>query len=274
MGEARATDSHAPLAGRTIVVTRARAQAESLIEPLEDLGADVIALPVIETVEPEDWAPADAAIDALSSYDWVLLSSTNAVERFVARATERGLDIDELRDGRYAVVGTSTGERLRELGIEPDLVPEEFRAEGLAVAFRAEGAGPGMRVLIPRALKGRDVLPEALREMGATVDVVAVYRTVPATPDAGEVDRLTAAEGLIVTFTSPSTVHNFASVLENAGLNAEEFLATATTASIGPVTTKALAEHGLEADVEAEESTAAGLLEVILEHAGGTAGTR
>ena len=268
MGQTRASDSAAPLSGRTVVVTRARTQAASLIEPLEDLGADVLAFPVIETLEPEDWGPADAAIEALATYDWIVLSSTNAVERFIGRAREQGHDIDELRDARYAVVGTATGERLREAGIEPDLIPEEFRGEGLAEAFRGEGAGPGLRVLIPRALKGRDVLPKALREMGCIVDIVPVYRTVPATPSADALARMRSGEIDIVTFTSPSTVKNLAATLEGSGIDPDEFLQSVTIASIGPVTTEALVKRGVGADIEAEEFTVAGLIEGILESLG------
>jgi uroporphyrinogen III methyltransferase/synthase len=279
-----------------VVVTRARAQSAALIGSLEALGAEVLAFPVIQTVEPDDWGPADAAIDSMAAaqgrageedeltlathtpavpYDWIVFSSTNAVDRFFERLETRGVSLGT--DARLAVVGAATAERLKAYGREPDLMPEEFTGEGLADAFHelsahdeltAHQSDAQCRFLIPRALKGREVLPDALHELGCHVDVVPVYRTVPATPDPDVLERLGAEGADVVTFTSPSTVNNLISVLETAGVDAETFLHSTRKASIGPVTSTALRSHGADVDIEAVESTADGLVEAIVDYFG------
>lgn len=256
-----------PLAGCHVLVTRARHQAAGLVEPLEALGAEVLVAPVIDTIEPESWEPADAAIERLAGYDWVVLTSTNAVDRFTGRLAERGVPLEALAERRIAVVGSATAERLTELGITPALVPDDFRAEGLVSCFEGE-AMSGARVLVPRAEKAREILPEALRRMGAQVDVVSVYRTVPATPDPDVVGSLDAGEVDVVTFTSPSTVRHFLAWLGSAGLDPERVMATVASASIGPVTSEALRTRGHAVPIEAEVSTAEGLVTAIVMHCG------
>lgn len=248
------TESGAPLAGRSVVVTRAREQASSLVSALEGLGAQVVAFPVIEIVEPDHIEPVRSAIRRLETYDWVVLTSANGVERFFAQVAEIDDPAEVLSRVKVAAVGTATAERMRRFGVVPDLVPDDFRAEGLAEAFRAMGAGPGWRVLMPRAQEGREVLQDALRALGAEIEVVAVYRTVPAAADPAVIERL--RDGVdAVTFTSPSTVRNFFAFLEAAGFDADELMAHTIAASIGPVTTEALQAHGYSAAVEAAPST-------------------
>lgn len=285
-----------PLDGRIVVVTRAAAQSRSLIDALESLGATVLAFPVIQTVEPDDWAPVDEAIDviaaaqgragdeeeltlaehrAAAAYDWIVFSSTNAVDRFFERLDERGVSLDR-GSARLAVVGAATAERLQDKGLEPDLMPDEFTAEGLADAFFELSSSDELtlhdetdaqcRFLIPRALKGRETLPDALHDMGCHVDVVAAYRTVPATPDPEMLERLRTHGADVVTFTSPSTVNNFISVLDAADLEGDMFLHSTRKASIGPVTTRALRARGHDVEIEAAESTAEGLVEAIKAH--------
>ena len=263
-----------PLAGRSVIITRARAQAAELAEPLEMLGAEVLAFPVIEVVDPEDWGPADAAIARLDDYDWIVLTSTNGVERFLQRVRDVGGDHDALASARFAVVGSATAARLRKHGLQPTLVPEDFRAEGLMDEFRrfaskgaagptGAGASCAWHVLIPRALEAREILPEALRELGCIVDVVPVYRTVAAEPDRTVLERLRAGTVDAVTFTSGSTVRNFLAVLEGEGLDREAVMDRLTVASIGPITTQALRKRGYDADVEAEESTIPALVRAL-----------
>lgn len=259
----------APLAGRTIIVTRAREQARSLIEPLEALGAEVIACPVIEIVDPPDWTPADEAIEHLERYDWVVFTSTNAVERFLARMLVRGRGPEMLDAVQVAAVGATTARALERHGITPALVPpKEFRAEGLVDEFVARGAGPGWRVLIPRALEAREVLPEVLRQRGVAVDIAPVYRTVPATPPSEAVERLREGRVDAVTFTSPSTVRNFVALLTTVGLDPSAVLERVAAASIGPVTSDALRAAGMAAAIEAEPSTVEGLVAGIRAHFG------
>lgn len=251
------------LEGCTVLVTRAAHQAAGLAGPLRALGADVLVAPVIDTIDPADWAPADEAIARLAGYDWVVLTSTNAVDRFVDRLTRRRGSADALRQMKVAVVGPSTAERLSELGITPALVPDDFRAEGLVDAFRALHPDSEWRVLVPRAEKAREILPEALREAGARVDVVPVYRTVPATPDPGVVSALEAGRVDVVTFTSPSTVRHFFGWLDGAGLERQQVMGRVAAASIGPITSEALRSRGYEVPIEAIDSTAGGLVAAI-----------
>ncbi len=257
-----------PLDGRSVIVTRTRAQAATLAVPLEALGAEVVAFPVIEVVPPESWAEVDEAIRQIEEYDWVVFTSANAVAEFLNRAGSiTGEDpVHALATPWVAAVGKATAKTLRSVGVEVDLVPDLATAEGLAAAFDELGAGPGWKVLIPRALEAREVLPESLREAGADVDVVAVYRTVPAEPDPAVVDRLRVGEIDAVTFTSGSTVRHFIERLTDADLDPAEQMERLTIASIGPVTTAALEKRGFSADVEAAEATMESLAAALVEH--------
>lgn len=253
-----------PLAGRTVVVTRSAEQAGGLAGPLEDHGATVLLMPVIEIVDPDDWGPVDAAISRLAEYDWVAFSSVNAADRFLKRLCGPGcVTTGALSGAKVAVVGSGTAEYLGSIGVPVDLVPDRFRAEGLVDSLREAGVGPGTRVLVPRALKGRDVLRVGLEALGVAVDVVPVYETVPAEADPVVVGRLREGDVDAVTFTSPSTVRNFAAVLAGAGLDAAAVLGELVKASIGPVTSRALQAQGLEADVEASPSTMPALADAL-----------
>jgi len=262
-------DSGAPLSGRSVIVTRTREQAAELAEPLEALGAEVLAFPVIEVVDPEDWAPVDAAIEHLADYDWIVLTSANAVERFFERIREIGGDRHALAAARFAVVGSATAARLRSHGFEPALIPADFRAEGLIEEFErlaldeGIGAGEGWRVLVPRALEAREILLDALRDLGCAVDVAPVYRTIAVAPDPAVLERLRAGTVDAVTFTSGSTVRNFVTALQGAGLDPAETMDRLVVASIGPVTTASLRKRGYDADVEASESTMSALANAL-----------
>lgn len=253
-----------PLAGRTVLVTRAPHQARALAGPLMALGADVIIAPVIDTVEPATWAPVDDAIGRIGEYDWIVLTSTNAVDRFLDRMALCGVALPPVGGPRIAVVGAATAGRLEERGIKPDLVPGDFRAEGLIDRFREIGVTPAMRFLVPRAERAREILPDSLRAAGAAVDVVTVYRTVPAVPDPGVIDRLRTGDVDVITFTSPSTVRHFLAWATSAGVDPAEALSRSAAASIGPVTSDALRERGYEVPVEAAVSTMTSLVDGIV----------
>lgn len=262
-----AKTSGAPLCGRSVVVTRTRAQSAQIADLLEALGAEVVACPVIEIVDPPDAGPIDTAIAHLAEYDWVVFTSTNAVRRFFAKLEGAGKSFGDLIGCKTAAVGTSTAAALGEFGVTPDFVPpEDFRAEALADEFVRRGAESGWRVLVPRALKAREVLPDALRALGATVDVAPVYMTVPATPCPETIERLARGGFDAVTFTSPSTVRNFLALLRHEGLDPEAVMGSVAAASIGPVTTKALNDAGFEAAVEAQPSTVPVLVERLGEY--------
>lgn len=259
-----------PLAGRSVLVTRTRAQAHSLVDPLEALGAEVLAMPVLETVDPLDWTPVDAAIRDIGTYDWVVFTSTNGVDRFLHRFRELHGDHSALASTCMAAVGSATAHRMRAEGFPPQVVPEDFRAEGLVDEFREMGAEKCRRVLIPRAEEAREILPDALRDMGCHVDVVIVYRTAPAEPDPAVIARLREGSVDIVTFTSGAIASAFVDAVSSAGLDARDVMGRMTVASIGPVTTQALQRMGYEADVEANESTMGSLVDAVVRVSAGT----
>jgi len=261
--------SDLPLSGRSVIVTRSAEQAAGLVEPLEVLGAEVLLMPVIAVADPEDWGPADEAIRDLDSYDWIVLTSVNGVDRFDERLRGHGLALADVC-ARCAVVGSATAARLREHGVEPALVPEEFRAEGLVAGFRAMEDPHGARVLVPRAAEAREVLPDDLRAIGFAVDVVPIYRLVAATPPPAVIERLRTGRVDAVTFASGGTARRFVEALHAAGLDEAEVLERTAVASIGPVTTEALRGLGIEVAVEARESTAAALVEAVVECLTGT----
>jgi len=258
-----------PLSGLSVVVTRTREQADALVRPLEALGAEVLAFPVIEVVEPLDTAPLDAALACVGDYDWLVLTSANGVERFFDRL-EAGssLPAERLAGVRVAVVGSATAEHLRERGVEPDLVPVDFRAEGLVAAFHELGVGAGSRVLIPRAAEAREVLPEQLAAMGAEVDAVDLYRLAPAEPDPLVLERLAQGEVDVVTFASGSTARHFIDLLEQAGIDPAAVFSAASIASIGPVTTAAIKDLGYDVSFEARSSTMDALVAEIVRRLG------
>lgn len=256
-------DSGAPLAGRSVLVTRTREQAHALVEPLEALGAEVLAMPVLETVDPEGWDLLDAAIVNLPSYDWVVFTSTNGIDRFLRRFKAAGGTREAILGAKFAAVGSATAEKLRRHGLPPALVPDDFRAEGLVAEFRALGVENCRRVLIPRALEAREILPEALREMGCEVDVVPVYRTAAADPDPAVIERLLARSVDVVTFTSGAIAAAFIAAVSSAGLSAEDATRGVLIASIGPVTSDALRALGYAVDIEAAESTMGSLVDAI-----------
>ena len=247
-----------PLAGKRIVVTRARAQASSLSVRLRELGAEVIEMPAIR-IEPLDPAPLHAALDRLSDYDWVMFTSQNAVELVWRAMRERGLDARSLGRARAAAIGRATAEALLGCGLAADVVPEQFVAESLVDVLRRRDDVAGRRVLLARATGARDVLPEGLRALGATVDEIEIYRTVLDGAGAANVAaRLRDGEIDVVTLTSSSTAQFF---VEAVGAEAAK---SSPIASIGPVTSRTARSLGLRVDTEADEATIAGLVEAVV----------
>ncbi len=242
--------ARAPLAGKRIVVTRARAQASALSDELAALGAEVFEMPAIEIGAPDSYDALDAALSCLETYDWLVFTSANGVERFFARLAEGACfpecarDARALAHARIAAIGPATASQLAAHGIVPDVVPSEYRAEAVFKALVENGLTAEKRVLIPRAQKAREALPRLLASFGAQVDVVPVYRTeLPASSSADRTRSLFASGNIdAVTFTSSSTVRNLLTLL---GAEAHELLRSIDLFSIGPVTTGTLAEHGV-----------------------------
>jgi uroporphyrinogen III methyltransferase/synthase len=255
-----------PLFGRRIVVTRPRAQAAGFIERLEDAGAEVLPAPAIEIVPPDSWDPTDDAISRIGDYDWLVFTSVNGVDAFFDRLAHQGRDVRVLHRCRLAAVGSETAKALARRGLLVDVVPEEFRAEGVAEALRAQGVR-GQRVLLPRAAGAREVLPEMLRDAGATVDEVLTYRAAPARSDLGELPEL-LREGRVdmVTFTSSSTVRHF---LASLGPGAVQLLEHTRIGCIGPITSDTARAAGLPVAVQPDRYTVEDFAAAIVAHFGG-----
>ncbi|MCW2978532.1 MAG: uroporphyrin-III C-methyltransferase [Solirubrobacterales bacterium] len=244
-----------PLHGRTVVVTRARAQASGVAKTLQGLGAQVVELPAIRIESLTGTDEARAAAKAIGDYDLICLTSPNGVKLLFEAIAEAGLDARALAGATVAAIGPGTARALAAEGIAADVIPERFVAEAL-VEVLEDVEVEGKRVLIARAAEARDVLPDALRERGASVDVVALYETVREAPDE---KAIAAAQGAdYVTFTSSSTVKNLTEAL------GERFPAAARIVSIGPVTSETVRESGLEVAVEADRHDVDGLLSALL----------
>jgi uroporphyrinogen III methyltransferase / synthase len=243
------------LHARRIVVTRARAQASGLAATLRGLGAEVIELPAIRIQARLDADEVRDAVAALHTYALVCLTSPNGVRVLFEAMAAQGRDARALANATVAAIGPGTAAALRERGVIADVVPERYVAEALVEAL-ARIEVSGRPVLVARAAAARDVLPEALRERGAAVDVVALYETVREDPDPHAIEAALSAD--YVTFTSSSTVHN---LLEVVG---DRFPAKARIVSIGPVTSAAAREAGLEVHVEAARHDPTGLVEALI----------
>ena len=250
-----------PLHGKRIVVTRARAQASGLAATLRELGAEVVQLPAIR-IEPtlETDEVRDAVAD-LHTYALVCLTSPNGARLLFEAMAAQGRDARALANAAVAAIGPGTAAALAERGVIADIVPERFVAEALIEAL-ADVDVNGRPVLVARAAEARDVLPEALAERGAQVDVVALYETVREPADPAALEAAQTAD--YVTFTSSSTVRN---LLDAAG---DRFPSAAKVVSIGPVTSATARELGLDVAIEAERHDPSGVVEALVADAGGS----
>jgi uroporphyrinogen III methyltransferase/synthase len=247
-----------PLHGRRIVVTRARAQASGLGATLRELGAEVVELPAIR-IEPRiESEEVRRAVESIREYSLVCVTSPNGAHQLFEALAGDGLDARALAGATVAAIGPGTARALAEHGIAADVVPERFVAEAL-VETLAGVEVEGRRVLVARAAEAREILPDALRERGAEVDVVALYETVREQLGATAVEAAQGAD--YVTFTSSSTVTNLVEAL------GDSFPSGARIVSIGPVTSEAARAAGLEVDVEAERHDVDGLLAALLKDA-------
>jgi uroporphyrinogen III methyltransferase/synthase len=247
-----------PLAGRGVVVTRARAQASDLSARLRDLGADVVELPVIRIAPIPGGEDIDRMVAAIGEYDLLVLTSVNGVDQLFARLRERGADARAIRrDARVVAIGPATAARLEAHGVVPDLVPERYVAEGILEALAPEDLR-GRRVLVARAREARAELVHGLRAMGAAVDEVALYETLADTPSEADLERALRAGYL--TFTASSTVTRFLGLLGDRGPAA----VGGRVVSIGPITSATARAAGLPVHAEAREHTIDGLVAALL----------
>ncbi|HZW92671.1 MAG TPA: uroporphyrinogen-III synthase [Candidatus Eremiobacteraceae bacterium] len=276
-----------PLRGVRVLIGRARHQAGALSAELRKLGATVLEIPFIEIRKPRSFGPLDSALQNLTSYDWLILTSANGVEAMWDRLAKLHLGDRVLREGhdfsraakgqkrdaalaaegrrpRISAIGPATKKAIEQRGVHVDVVPKEYIAESVVRSLRSKVKGK--RVLLVRAKVARDVIPTRLRKAGAHVDVVEAYETV--VPESSRT-RLRAAlanprrRPHVVTFTSSSTARNFVGLLHSRGTRTPG-LQGILVASIGPVTSSTLRELGLRVDIAAKEFTIPGLVEAIV----------
>ena len=254
-----------PLKGLKALVTRGRAQSAEITSLLENAGATVIHCPTIEIREPDSWAALDGAIGKLESYDWVIFTSANGVDFFHRRLAETSTRLPDRVI--TCAIGPATALALRQRA-RVDVVAADSKAEGALAAILERAGGPegvrGLRFLIPRARVAREVLPVKLTALGATVDAVEAYQTIRPETDGEAIKRLiTEAPIDVITFTSSSTVSNFAAIVGMKDLS--NLLEGVAVACIGPVTAATAREHGIDRIIQPDQYTAPALVESLIE---------
>lgn len=251
-----------PLSGKRVIIPRAADQARETASALRERGAEPVSLPMIEIAPPPDEAAFSRAVAALGEFDWVLLTSANAVEPLRLELSRTGRDARAFGTAKVGVIGPKTAEALSRLGIRADLVAQESVGEGLASSLLE--AGVPRRVLLLRALVARDALPAALAARGVDVEVVAAYQNRPLESSVAVLrEHIEAGRADAILFTSSSTV---SSTLDALGPPRKPLLSRLALASIGPVTSRTLRAAGLEPTVEASPYTVEGLLDALEAH--------
>jgi uroporphyrinogen III methyltransferase/synthase len=258
-----------PLSGRRIVVTRSREQAGELVDMLEERGAEAIQAPTIRIAAPEDMDALERACTDAGAYTWIVFTSANAVDSFMQRLLAAG-DIRDLKGVRLCAIGPSTAQHLARYGLRVDLTPAEARSEAVIDALKGTGPLKGSRFLLPRADIAREVLADQLRDAGADVSEVVAYRTLIG---GGERDgdhdiyrMLLDRQIDAVTFTSASTVKNFAKIYGED--QAADLLNATVVASIGPVTAEAAQQLGINTTLMPERYTIPDLVDALVQHFG------
>lgn len=259
-----------PMFGQRILVTREHSTG---FEQLEEMGAEVIQFPTVEIAPPDSWDELDSSIRNISSYDWLIFTSVNGVKYFFRRLFEKGVDIRELKGIKICAIGTKTAAEVNRFGLMVDLVPEEFRAEGLIEAFTRsapdadKGSLRGMRFLLPRAEVAREIFPEKVRELGGVIDVPVAYKAVRPESHGKRLRRfLKEGKITVATFTSAATFNNF---MEIMGEDADDLLKGVAIAVIGPVTARAIVKAGLKVAIMPEEATVEAMAAAIEKWAAG-----
>ncbi len=265
-----------PLFGKRVLVTRPRDQAAELTDLLTALGADSIEAPMIRMAPPEDPGPLLHAASRPEAFDWIVFTSANAVDAFMTALLDGERDVRALKGPRLCTSGTATADKLAAYGIKVDLIPNEFRADAVAAALVATGSMQGVRVLLPRADIGREVIAEQLREAGAVVTEVIAYRTIlEDTQREGDPDvygMLLEGRIDVVTFTSPSAVRNFAKIY--GAEQTADLLKNTVVATIGPVTADAARQLSIPVTVQPRTYTIPALVDAIAAHYAPTKSTK
>ncbi len=261
-----------PLFGHRILITRETTEG---FERLEELGAELLQFPTIEATPPESWDGLDEAIDSIPisqqavpapkiaggrAPDWLVFTSGNGVRFFFGRYLQRGRDIRDLKGIRLCAVGSKTKEEIERYGIRVDLVPDEFRAEGLIESFRKFGSLKGLRFLLPRGELAREIFPEKIKELGGVIDAPVAYRTVKPETYGKRLKRfLSEGRITVATFASPSAFRNFMEIIGE-----DRLLTGVLISAIGPQTEKAIKKAGLSVDIMPKESTVEAMAQEII----------
>jgi uroporphyrinogen-III synthase len=257
-----------PLCGCRVLVSRAKKQAGTLSFALKELGCQVIEIPFIEIRKPSSYKPLDTALNNLTTYDWLILTSVNGVEALFERMAKRTIDRSALTPLKIAAIGPATKKAIEKHGLRVAVTPREYVAESVVASLHKRVKGK--RVLLVRAKVARDVIPRQLRKGGATVDVIEAYETVVPKWSQRQLRAVLVSKRKphAITFTSSSTVKNFVSLLglRNARTALKKFSPNngVHSASIGPVTSATLREFGLPVDIEAKTFDIPGLVAAIV----------
>ncbi|TAK04334.1 MAG: uroporphyrinogen-III C-methyltransferase [Candidatus Manganitrophaceae bacterium] len=251
-----------PLFGKRIVVTRSKEQAPEFMELLSSYGAEAVPFPTLQIVPPPSWAEMDAALERIEDYDWILFTSVNGVQSFRKRLAALRKDLRALKDISLCAIGPRTAAEIEAWGLQVDLIPSEFKAEGVLQALDERGIA-GKRFLLPRAMEAREILPEEIQKKGGRVDVVPAYRAVRADPDDAATEALLRGKRVdVVTFASSSTLRNFMELLGPR----RSWLSESAVACIGPITADTAREFGLKVDIMPSEYTLPALAESIVDY--------
>jgi uroporphyrinogen-III synthase len=251
-----------PLRGRRILVTRPRNQSGKLQSALEAIGAEVIAIPTVEIVPPDSCDALDAALSDTACYDWLVLTSANAVDAIASRLRFLDIPVEALVAFEIAAIGKATADAINALGLQVELIPPRAIAESLVEALLPLVQNRNKRVLIIRASTARDVLPEALRAAGVSVTIAEAYQSIIPTASVDELQLALTAGIDAVTFTSASCVHNFVALVQKAGV---QLPLAVKKISIGPVTTQAIEVHKWVAAAEAASASIDSLVAAVVQ---------
>lgn len=251
-----------PLFNRRIVVTRAGGQAGSLTKALKEMGADVLEIPTIKIVPPDNLGPLKDALQGLGAYNWLVFTSPNGVGAFFDYFFKVFTDMRDIGGVRIAAVGPGTAAKLKELHLHVDVVPNKSLSRELPKAIAAFESMENLTVLLPRAQKANPELTKQLEDLGAIVDDIPCYKTVPETEDHnGAAERFLSSGANWITFTSGSTVEHF-----HARFNVPAMMQRfpdLKLASIGPETSKAILALGLKPNLEAKIHSITGLVQAL-----------
>jgi uroporphyrinogen III methyltransferase / synthase len=260
--------SSKPLLNKTVFAVCSSKKMADLTGGLEEMGGKVVQLPVIEAKELDDKHALDKALSSLEKYSWIIFTSAYGVSFFARRLEELGIRRDPFCKLKICAVGPATANILREYGFETALVPEQYVAEGVIQALDKCCGGlrclAGHRILIPRALEARDVLPNALAEAGALVDIVPCYQNIKAEMDPLKIRQAWDTAPDLIVFTSSSTIKNLMAILGQE--YGKKLLLNSTVAVLGPITAKTAESFGKQVEIVPQESTMASLLEAVREY--------